>query len=244
MGRATALRLAAEGHAVVVSDLDAGPLDALVGEIEAGGGRALARRADLTSREACHTLVRDALEWGGGLGALVACAGTLAGSGPFLAVDPAAWRLSLDVNASAFFHLSQAALPGMIAAGGGSLVAIASVAGLGAVPLMAPYHASKFALVGLVKALAAEFGTQGIRVNAVCPGMVDTDMAREEFALLAEAAGTTPAEVEAALAAETALGRSASADEIAAVASFLCSPASSYVTGVALPVAGGLSVGL
>ena len=250
IGQATARRLARERTRVVVSDrpgaggAGGGGLAALVAAIAADGGAAHALEADLVSRAACATLVEGTVAWGGGLDVLVNCAGTPAGAGPFLAHSTAAWEQSFAVNVTSLFHLAQLALPALIERGGGSIVAIASLAGLGVVEGGAAYHASKFAVVGLAKAIAAEFGRDGVRCNAVCPGMVLTDMGDVECRLVAERQGISIDAARASLAAEAALGRAAGPVEVAEVVAFLCSPAAGYVTGVALPVAGGAPLGL
>ena len=258
IGRATARRLAADGYRVVVSDIGAPPtaseifgvgddpdaLEQLAEEIRAVGVDALAVTADLTDRDDCRALIEQAVAWGGRLDTLVNCAGSVAGSGPFLELDPAAWHLSLAVNVGSLYHLGQYALPSLIADGGGSIVAIASTAGLGGEPMLAAYDAAKFAVVGLVKSLAAEFGPEKVRVNAVCPGAVATDMGRESYAYLANLQGMSIEEAKAMYTSFAALRRSGEAREIASVVSFLCSEDASYVTGAALPASGGTPPGI
>jgi NAD(P)-dependent dehydrogenase (short-subunit alcohol dehydrogenase family) len=129
-------------------------------------------------------------------------------------------------------------------AGGGVIVNVASLCGLRALPAIPPsYTASKFAVVGLTKAMALEFGSDNIRVNAVCPGSVDTQMRANAMELLAKEEGISPAEAEAAENAMISLGRPSSPSEVAAVVAFLCSDESKYLTGAAIPVDGGMTGG-
>ena len=122
--------------------------------------------------------------------------------------------------------------------GGGSIVNNASNYGLRGFPGASAYIASKFAMVGMTKALATELGPENIRVNVVCPGNITTDMSASEFALAAKRLGVTPEEVERAQAEEAALKRRGKPEEVAEVIAFLASPASGFVAGVAIPVDG------
>jgi len=259
IGRATALRLADHGADVVVTDLcrkyegvfrdygvgdDFSALEELVTEIESRGVRGLAMAVDVTDRAQVEACVERTCEELGGIDVLFNNAGTGVGVGPFVTMSELQWQMSLDVNLTGPFHFCQLVIPKMIARGGGSIINNSSLAGLGAVGMMAGYHASKFALVGLTKAIAAELGEFGIRCNCVCPGMVLTDLGDAEYAFRAHLAGISVEEVKARTASETALKRGATPEDVADVVAYLAGPASSYLTGVAIPVAGGMKPGL
>lgn len=259
IGRATALRLAAAGADVVVTDIcrrydgdlafygvgdDRAPLDRLVGEIEALGVRGLACQVDVTRRAEIEACVAETLRAFGGLDILFNNAGTAVGVGPLLNMTAQQWDLSLAVNVTGMFYFCQVAIPALIERGGGVVINTASTAGLGAAPLMAGYNTSKFAVIGLTKSIAAEFGPLGIRCNAICPGMVDTDMGKDEYEFIAMMEGTTVEEARQRAAEKIALRRQCRPEEVAAVVAFLCTPAAGYVTGITLPIAGGMPVGL
>lgn len=248
IGFAACSKLAKAGARILLTDLastDAqrGELDARVAELTAAGAQAMGAAFDVTSAEQATQVVEQARAQFGGVDILFNNAGYPAG-GPFEAIDDAAWMRSWMVNVMGIVHLCRAALPALRERGGGAIVNNASLAGLGAVSGLSAYAASKFAVVGLTKSLACEFGQHNIRVNAVCPGMVWTRMGREEVELMR--APDEPVEsAKARLSADVALQRRwARAEEVGDAVVYLASPQSSYVTGVALPVAGGLAPGL
>jgi NAD(P)-dependent dehydrogenase (short-subunit alcohol dehydrogenase family) len=259
IGRSTALRLAEQGAAVVVTDLcrkyegdlafygvgdDWQQLQRVVTEIEARGARGRACTVDVTKRSEVESCVEDTVATFGGIDILFNNAGTAVGVGPFLVMTQQQWDLSLSVNVTGMFHFCQLVIPKMIDRGGGVIVNTSSTAGLGAGELMCGYHTSKFAVVGFTKAIAAEFGQFGIRCNAVCPGMVDTDLGEAEYEFISQMEGITVAEARKRAAERIALRRQCSPDEVADVVAYLCGPAAAYVTGVALPIAGGMAPGL
>jgi NAD(P)-dependent dehydrogenase (short-subunit alcohol dehydrogenase family) len=259
IGRATALRLAEHGADVVITDLcrkyegdlafygvgdDWQQLQRVVTEIEALGVRGLACRVDVTRRDEVEACVDETVATLGGIDILFNNAGTAVGVGPFLAMTQQQWDLSLTVNVTGMFHFCQLAIPKMIDRGGGVIVNTSSTAGLGAGELMCGYHTSKFAVVGFTKAIAAEFGQFGIRCNAVCPGMVDTDLGDSEYEFIAQMESISIEEARRRAAEKIALRRQCGPEEVANVVAYLCSPAAGYITGVALPIAGGMSPGL
>jgi NAD(P)-dependent dehydrogenase (short-subunit alcohol dehydrogenase family) len=259
IGRATALRLAEHGADVAVTDLcrkyegdlafygvgdDWQQLQRVVTEIEALGVRGLACRVDVTRRDEVEACVDETVATLGGIDILFNNAGTAVGVGPFLAMTQQQWDLSLTVNVTGMFHFCQLAIPKMIDRGGGVIVNTSSTAGLGAGELMCGYHTSKFAVVGFTKAIAAEFGQFGIRCNAVCPGMVDTDLGDSEYEFIAQMESISIEEARRRAAEKIALRRQCGPEEVANVVAYLCSPAAGYITGVALPIAGGMSPGL
>ncbi|MGD0949469.1 MAG: SDR family NAD(P)-dependent oxidoreductase [Candidatus Binatia bacterium] len=259
IGRSTALRLAEEGANVVVTDLcrkyegdlafygvgdDWEQLQRVVGEIEARGAHGLACKVDVTQRSEIEACVDATAARFGGIDILFNNAGTAVGVGPFLAMTQQQWDLSLTVNITGMFHFCQLVIPKMIERGGGVIVNMSSIAGLGAGEMMCGYHASKFAVVGFTKAIAAEFGQFGIRCNAVCPGMVDTDLGATEYEFISGMEGITIEAARQRAAEKIALRRQCSPDEVADVVAYLCGPAAGYLTGVALPIAGGMAPGL
>ncbi len=247
IGFASARALAAAGAKVVITDLEQGAqaLQERREELEAQGATPMACTMDVTDREAVSDAVATVVAQWQRIDIVVNNAGYAGGAGAFESISQAAWQRSWDVNVMGIVNLTQATLAALRASGrGASIINNASLAGTGAIAGMAAYTASKFAVVGLTKCLATELGPDGIRVNAVCPGMVLTDMGRSEIRFF-QRAGEDLATTEKRLAEEVPLEeRWAEAEEIAAAVVFLASPAASYVHGVALPVAGGLAPGL
>ena len=259
IGRSTALRLAEHGANVVVTDLcrkyegdlafygvgdDWEQLQRVVSEVEARGRRGLACKVDVNQRDQIEACVEETVTRFGAIDILFNNAGTAVGVGPFLAMTQQQWDLSLSVNITGMFHFCQLVIPKMIERSNGVIVNTSSLAGLGAGELMCGYHTTKFAVVGFTKAIAAEFGQFGIRCNAVCPGMVDTDLGAAEYEFISQMEGITIEEARQNAAQKIALRRQCSPDEVADVVAYLCSPAAGYLTGVALPIAGGMAPGL
>ncbi len=259
IGRATALRLAEHGANVVVTDLcrkyegdlafyavgdDWTQLQRVVGEVERRGARGLACKVDVTNRNEVASCVEEAVAKLGRIDILFNNAGTAVGVGPFLGMTQQQWDLSLSVNITGMFHFCQLVIPKMIDGGSGVIINTSSTAGLGAGELMCGYHTSKFAVVGFTKAIAAEFGQFGIRCNAICPGMVDTDLGDSEYEFISQMEGITIEEARRRAAEKIALRRQCGPEEVADVVAYLCGPAAGYLTGVALPIAGGMAVGI
>ena len=234
IGRAVASQLADKGAVVVVAARRQQLLQSLVAQIEAAGGRAIAVAGDVREEAFAKTLVDRAEECFGGVDIAFNNAGTLGRMGPVQAMSLEDWNHTLASNLSSGFLGAKYQIPAMLARGGGSLIFTSSFVGHSVgFPGMAAYAASKAGLVGLVQALAAECGPNGIRVNAILPGGTDTAMGRE--------VADSPESV-AAVAAMHALKRLALAEEIARSVLYLASDASSFVTGTALRVDGGISV--
>lgn len=229
LGSAICRLFAREGAAVAVADLDREGARALAGEIAAAGGRALPVRADVTSAEDIAEMTEAATRFAGegGVNILVNNAG-IAGLGAVTEISEGDWNRVLAVNLTGAYLCSRRVIPEMIRAGGGSIVCVSSVAGVIAQAGQAAYHASKHGLIGLVRAMALDHAGDGIRVNAVCPGAVDTP-------LLSPLTG----ERRAALTARHALGRIARPEEIAAAVLYLAGDESSFTTGAALLADGG-----
>jgi NAD(P)-dependent dehydrogenase (short-subunit alcohol dehydrogenase family) len=175
IGRAIALARAREGFPVALAQRTVAQAEETAAAIQAAGGRALALALDVTDPDGVARAVRHVVEALGPVGVLVNNAG-LAESAPFLKTDLALWERHLRVNATGPFLLTREVLPGMLEAGWGRIVNVASLAGLVGAPYVSAYTASKHALVGLTRALAAELHGKPVTVNAVCPGYVATDM--------------------------------------------------------------------
>lgn len=243
IGRGIALELARAGADVAIGDLlerpeIAGEAKASVDAVRVLGRRAEAFACDVSRFTDCEALVAATLRELGGLHIVVCNAGVL-GKGPVLEMAPEEWARVLTVNATGTFHTCRAALPHLVAQGEGSIVNVASTTGLRGVAGRAHYSASKFAVVGLTQALAAEVTEQGVRVNAVCPAGVRSGMTLGE---LSEVTGVEDAEKADALWTKVAakrlpVGRSVEPEDIGRAVAYLCG--ATAVTGVALPVSGG-----
>jgi 3-oxoacyl-[acyl-carrier protein] reductase len=231
IGAACAAALAQAGHDVGVAYLsDEAGARATAATVEAAGRRAVTHRADVSDEGAAAELVAAVEEGLGGLDALVLNAG-LTRDGPALRMGGDAWRDVLDTNLSGAFYTARPALRGMLRRRAGTIVAVSSVVGLGGNVGQANYAAAKAGMIGLVRALARECGSRGVRVNAVAPGYIETDMT-----------AALTAEQRERIQALAPLGRLGTPADVAGVVTFLCSPAAAYVTGVVLPVDGGLSM--
>ncbi|MET4004186.1 MULTISPECIES: SDR family NAD(P)-dependent oxidoreductase [Arthrobacter] len=228
IGRAIAQRLAAEGAAVVVSDVNDEAGAATVALIVEAGGNAAYQRADVSSPEDVTALVEFAVETFGGLHLAVNNAGI--GSMPKELQDLTLpeWDRTINVTLRGTFLSMQAEISHFRANGGGNIVNIASIAGIRATPQLTPYGAAKHGVISLTRSAALENAQQGIRVNAVAPGAIET-------ASLAE----LPEEAKAGYAAEVPMHRLGKPEEIANAVVWLLSEESSFVTGVVLPVDGG-----
>ncbi len=236
IGRAAASLFASHGARLVVTARRQGEIDGLVGEIVRAGGEAVAVAGDIRDEALASRLVETAVERFGGLDIAFNNAGVVGEIGPVQELSLAAWRDVMDINLTSAFLGAKHQIPAMLARGGGSLIFTASFVGHTAgMPGMAAYAASKAGQIGLAKALAAEFGAQGIRVNALLPGGTDTP------ASITHAPGAGP-EVLAFVENLHALKRMAHPDEIAQAALFLASDAASFVTGTAFLVDGGVSI--
>lgn len=234
IGRATARLFAAEGARLVVGARRQHELDALVAEIRDAGGRAVALAGDVRSEAYARDLVALAVETYGRLDIAFNNAGVLGEGGPSTGVSEAGWNDALAINLTGAFLGAKHQIAQMLATGGGSVIFTSTFVGnTVAFPGTAAYAASKSGLIGLTQALAAEYGPQGVRVNAVLPGAVDTDMYREK---------NDTQESQAFITGLHALKRIARPEEIARSVLYLASDDSSFVTGTAALVDGGLSI--
>lgn len=232
IGRATALAFAREGATVIATDID----DKLLAEL-AGTAGITTRRLDVTDAAAVAALpsavpALDVLFNGAGV----------VHAGSVLDCDEKDWAFAFELNVTSMYRLIRALLPGMLERGGGSIVNMASVAGaIKAPPNRFAYCASKAAVVGMTKAIAADFVTRGIRCNAICPGTVESPSLRQRIAEQARASGQTIEQVQAAFVARQPIGRIGRAEEIAALAVYLASDESAFTTGTAQVIDGGWS---
>lgn len=236
IGAATARRFAAAGARVAVTGRRPEPIEAIANEI---GGVAVS--GDVSDPAQCATAVGRTVERFGGLDILVANAGIEAmGSITELNLDE--WDRVQRVNVDGVLHASRSSIPEIAKRGGGAIVVVSSIAGLSAGPHYAAYSTSKTALLGLVRSMAYDLGHDGIRVNALCPGWVRTEMSEREVHALADEKGVDFDSALAELTQWLPLRRMAHPDEIAATIEFLASDDSSFVTGAVLVADGGSEI--
>jgi 2-keto-3-deoxy-L-fuconate dehydrogenase len=229
IGRAVAEAFAREGARVVASDIDAGALATLQG--------CETMQLDVRDRAA----VANAAAAAGPVDILVNAAGYVH-HGTILDCDEEAWAFSVELNLTAMYRVTRAFLPGMLAAGGGSIINVASAVGsIQAAPNRFVYGATKAGVIGLTKAIAADFVRQGIRCNAICPGTVDTPSLRARMEALGATLPGGVAEAEALFLARQPSGRLGTPAEIAALAVYLASDESSFTTGACHVIDGGWS---
>ncbi len=245
IGKATACRLASEGAGVAIVDRDGEGAAEVASEIRDGGGRAAAFACDVSDGAAVAQATRDVERALGPVDVLanVAGIGDAAGLDGIEAIGDERWRLVLAVNLDGPFFTCRAVLPGMAARGRGTVVNVSSLAGRWkSVNGGLAYTASKAGLIGLTRHLAFDYGPRGVRVNAICPGGVDTPMIRAAAALAARSEAETAVRASrmAAYQALMPIRRLSTPEEQAAVIAFLASDEASYINGVSLDVNGGL----
>lgn len=240
IGRATAVRLAQEGARVCVAARRADRLEKLVAEIEAAGGEALAAETDVASRDSVLAAVSATVDAFGRLDAAVNNAATVGPVGSIAEVSYEDWRSLMAVNLDGVFHCMQAQIAAMRRTGGGSIVNVGSVNSFIGAPMATAYVTSKHALLGLSRSAAVELASENIRVNIVCPGLVQTEM---QDAIADIVTGGEPEGFVNPFVARTPQGRLADPMEIAHTILWLTSDESSFVTGSALTVDGGVMAG-
>ncbi|GAB2781522.1 SDR family oxidoreductase [Halomonas shantousis] len=227
IGRATVERFLAEGATVIATDIDTSALEDLKG--------ADIRRLDVTDSAAIMHLVRELPD----LDVLFNCAGMVPG-GTVLECDDATWERSYALNVTSMFHMIQAFLPGMLKRGGGSIINMASLASsVKGIPNRFAYGTTKAAVVGLTKSVAADFMTQGIRCNAICPGTVESPSLHQRIEAQARQQGRSLDKVLQEFIARQPMGRLGRPAEVAALAAFLASDEAAFITGTCQLIDGG-----
>jgi len=235
MGAATCYRLAREGMAIGVLDIQGDNARAVAGAIEAAGGRAIALETNIAERPQVEAAVAALREAFGPISVLVNCAG-VENFTPFGEIDDANWARMLDVNLTGTYHVIQTVLPDMQAQRWGRIVNFASMAAQVGAPDMVHYSASKGGIISMTRSLALELGRSGITVNAVAPGLVDTPMARRAID-----GGAFPVPLEDMLATYP-IPRMGRAEEVAAAVAFFVSEDAGYITAQLLGINGGTAV--
>ncbi len=233
IGRATAQAFAAEGLQVVVSDVDVAGGEATVALIQQAGGEALFVRCDVSRDADVQALMASVIEAYGRLDYAFNNAGIEIEKGRLNDGSEAEFDAIMGVNVKGVWLCMKYQLPLLLAQGGGAIVNTASVAGLGAAPKMSIYCASKHAVIGLTKSAAIEFAKKKVRVNAVCPAVIDTDMFRRAYE-----ADPKKGEFAAAM---HPVGRIGKVEEVAAAVLYLCSDDAAFTTGQALAIDGGVT---
>jgi 2-keto-3-deoxy-L-fuconate dehydrogenase len=229
IGKATALRFASEGARVIATDINAGLLATLEG--------CETRVLDVTKDEAVKAIAAEI----GPIDILFNCAGYVH-SGTILECEPDAWAFSFDLNVTAMYRTIRAFLPGMLAKGAGSIVNMASAASsVKGVPNRFAYGASKAAVIGLSKSVAADFVARGIRCNAICPGTIESPSLHERISTQAASTGQSLDQVQKAFVARQPVGRIGKPEEIAALAAYLASDEAAFTTGTIHMIDGGWS---
>jgi 2-deoxy-D-gluconate 3-dehydrogenase len=232
IGRAIAAALAAHGADLALGGRDAAALEETRKAVESYGRTAFVLTGDLTDPSAVAELVEGALSSLGHLDVVVNNAGGSRFSAPFVGLRPAGWDKTLQLNLGSVVEVCRAVGPHLLERRTGSVINVASMAGLTGVPTMSHYGAAKAAVVSLTKSLAVEWAASGVRVNAICPGWIATDLTA--YARDDEAIGR-------ALISRVPMGRWGTPEEVAGPAVFLASGASRFITGQVLIVDGGLT---
>lgn len=235
IGRTTATRLASEGANVVAADVDTDGGEETVAQIEDEGGEATFVETDVTDQADLEAMVQTAVDTYGGLDIAFNNAGIEGEYLPSHSQTIENWQDVINVNLSGVFMGMREEIPVMLEDGGGAIVNTASVAAIDGFPMLAPYVASKHGVVGLTKTAAVEFGGDGLRVNAICPGVIDTPMIERTEEVTSEALEQT---IQA-----TPMGRLGDPEEIAGAVAWLCSDDASFITGEQLVIDGGFTVG-
>ena len=231
IGRASATIFAREGAAVVVADIDDAGGHETVELIEAAGGQASFVHTDIAEKADVEGMVQHAVDTYGGLDCAHNNAGIAAPMVPLADYPDDGWHRTIAVMLTGVYYCLKAEIPRMLERGGGAIVNTASGVGLVGYPAQAAYTASKHGVLGLTKVAALDYGAKGVRVNAICPGTASTPM-------VAEAIRQDPS-IDEYLKTLHPIGRIGTAEEIGEAAMWLCTPAASFVLGVALPVDGG-----
>jgi len=233
IGSAIARRLAAEGALAVVTDVNGDAAATVVQGIADEGGRAVAIAADIARKDSCFGLVEQALALEGRIDVLVNNAG-INRRGNLLSLSDEDWTMSFTVNLDSMFHLCRAALPHMIAAGGGAIINTASQWGLHPAPNHIAYNTTKAAVAAFTQNLARDYAPDKVRVNAVCPGEIHTPMLEAGV----KRAGRTIADLDRLV----PFGRIGKPEEVAALVAFLASEEAAFMCGSLVEITGAQAV--
>jgi len=236
IGEAICKRFSKEGAVIVAMDLSAEAAEKVASDIKAAGGQAHALSGDVSIEDDCRQAVAYVREHLGALNVLCNIAGIVDG-GSLVEAGEDSWNRSLDINAKGAFYLCRLVVPWMVEQGGGSVVNMASVAGPFAVKNRGTYSVSKAAMIGLTKSLAIDFIDKHIRVNAICPGTVESPSWHDRVNQAAN-----PEQAMKEFIARQPMGRVGQPDEIAALAVYLAGDESAYMTGQALYIDGGMTI--
>jgi NAD(P)-dependent dehydrogenase (short-subunit alcohol dehydrogenase family) len=240
IGRAIALKFAAEGAAIVVAARTNAEIEAVRREIQEAGGRAEAVSADVAAEDQCDSLIRVAIGRFGKIDILLNNAGEYGPVKPVEEISSGEWDRVIAVHLRGAYLLTRMVLPGMYARGSGVILNISSLSAKSAFAWGSPYAAAKAGMLGLTRVVAAEAARKGVRVNALCPGPVtETKMSKDLGQTLAERLGVSKEDQLKGFLNTILQGRGQTANEIAAAALFLCSEQASAITGQALNVDGG-----
>lgn len=239
IGSGVAERFVEEGAKVCITGRRKEPLDLLVGKFPPGSASFCV--GDVTRMEDVRRMVQSAMDLGGRLDVLVNNAG-ITGPTPVAEVDPDIWRRTLETNLVGPFLTMHVAIPLMIHQGGGSIINIASVGGIRAIPMASAYCASKAGLIHLTKQVSSDYASKGIRCNAVCPGFVRTELVEHEMDVLAGMMGTDREGAIHAIAKNIPVGWVSRPADIAGIFVYLASDESRFMTGAELVIDGGGSV--
>ena len=234
IGRAIAELLLANGAQVHICDISAEQLAACQAALPSIG----ITQADVSDPAQVDRLFAAAMTQLGGLDMLVNNAGISGPTGPVETLAPADWERTMAVNINGQFYCTRRAVPLLKSAGGGLIVNLSSAAGLFGFPNRTPYAASKWAVIGFTKSLAMELGSFGIRVNAICPGLVEGERQDRVQAAKAQAEGRSVVEVRQQMTKQNSMGTFVTATDVANMVFFLCTPAGRNISGQALSIDG------
>ena len=240
IGAASAVCLARDGATVILTDRVGADAEATAAGI-AGDVHGVA--LDVTDRLQIEAVVASTVATHGRLDILVNNAGTSAGAKPFLEITDDDWNAAFGVNIKGTADCCQVALPALCDTGG-VIVNMSSMVGIGAQRAFGAYTSTKHALIGMTKTIAAEFGPQGVRCVAVCPGFIATEFHENVNRRMAAEQGVSLADIHTQRYETVALRRSGTPAEVGELVAFVAGPGGAYITGVALPVTGGVQMGL
>jgi len=240
IGKAIALRFAAEGASVVCADIDALAADATRDEVARMGGQATCIATDVSDSRSVERCASHALDWRGAIDILVNSAGIIR-QGDAMSATITDWDAVISVNLTGSWLMCRSVLPAMVGQSRGSIVNIASISSIVADPLTAAYTASKGGVAALTRSIALDFAQHKIRANAICPGTTKTPLVINHYLQHGQIEG---GDIEKGLAAKFArypLRRFAEPEEVAALAAYLASDEAGFMTGALLPLDGGLT---